>query len=220
MSKQPSRAPRIFQQTVLPILAAVCFAAIAFVYLWGFYSWDSVGINVETATWSAQKLMCCLGLALVLGGPVYALVRELVRDRDEVTRERPVWFYPVLSGVLSLAAMCVVYSFVGMWPFGEKSGMMVDMHHQYAPLLSGLRDTLLNGDLSLYSFEVGLGANYLSLAAYYLASPFNLLLLLFPENLLAEGILFITLLKNALCGAMFALCVQQVFRKQIGRAHV
>lgn len=214
MSKQPSRAPRIFQQTVLPILAAVCFAAIAFVYLWGFYSWDSVGINVETATWSAQKLMCCLGLALVLGGPVYALVRELVRDRDEVTRERPVWFYPVLSGVLSLTAMCVVYSFVGMWPFGEKSGMMVDMHHQYAPLLSGLRDTLLNGDLSLYSFEVGLGANYLSLAAYYLASPFNLLLLLFPENLLAEGILFITLLKNALCGAMFALCVQQVFRKR------
>lgn len=214
MTLQTSRASRIFQQTVLPILVAVCFAAVAFVFLWGGYSWDSMGINVEAATWPAQKLMCCLGLSLILAGPVYALVRELVRDRAEAAKERPVWFYPVLSGVLSLAAMFVAYSFIGMWPFGEKSGMMVDMHHQYAPLLSGLRDNILSGDLSLYSFEVGLGANYLSLGAYYLASPFNLLLLLFPENLLAEGILFITLLKNALSGAMFALCVQQVFRKR------
>ncbi|MBP3435491.1 MAG: YfhO family protein [Clostridia bacterium] len=214
MSLQTSRASRIFQQIVLPILVALCFSEIVFVFLWGFHSWESMGLNVEAATWPAQKLMCCFGLALVLGGPVYALVRELVRDRDEVTKERPVWFYPVLSGVLSLVAMCVAYSFIGMWPFGEKSGMMVDMHHQYAPLLAGLRDNLLSGELSLYSFEVGLGANYLSLGAYYLASPFNLLLLLFPENLLAEGILFITLLKNALSGAMFALCVQQIFRKR------
>ena len=214
MSLQTSRASRIFQQTVLPILVALCFAVIAFVYLWGFHSWESMGLNVEAVTWSAQKLMCCLGLSLVLAGPVYALVRELVREQHETPKERPVWFYPVLSGVLSLIAMCVAYSFIGMWPFGEKSGMMVDMHHQYAPLLSGLRDNILTGDLSLYSFEVGLGANYLSLGAYYLASPFNLLLLLFPENLLAEGILFITLLKNALSGAMFALCVQQVFRRR------
>ncbi len=214
MSLRDSKAARTFQQTVLPILITLCFAAFAFVFLWGVRSWDAVGVNVEAPTWPAQKLLCSLGLSLILAAPVYLLVREIVRDRHEVTRERPVWFYPVLSGVLSLAAMFVVYTFVGMWPFGEKTGMMVDMHHQYAPLLSGLRDDLLSGDVSLYSFEVGLGANYLSLGAYYLASPFNLLLLLFPENLLAEGILFITLLKNALCGGLFALCVQQLFRKR------
>ncbi len=214
MSLQDSRASRIFRQSILPILVALCFAAIAFVFLWSFRKWETMGIDIEAATWPAQKLLCCGGLALILGGPVYALLRELMREKDEPMRERPVWFYPVMSGVLSLAAMFVAYSFIGMWPFGEKTGMMVDMHHQYAPLLSGLRDNILTGDFSLYSFEVGLGANYLSLGAYYFASPFSLILLLFPENLLAEGILFITLLKNALCGAMFALCVQQMFRKR------
>ncbi len=214
MSLHTSQASYIFQKKVLPFLVAFCFSAAVFVFLWGVHSWESMGINVEAATWPAQKLLCCCGLALVLAGPVYAVVRELTREQDESPSEHPVWFYPVISGLLSLVAMCVVYSFIGMWPFGEKSGMMVDMHHQYAPLLSGLRDNILSGDLSLYSFEVGLGANYVSLGAYYLASPFNLLLLLFPENLLTEGILFITLLKNALSGAMFALCVQQVFKKR------
>ncbi len=214
MSLQTSKASYVFQKKVLPFLVAFCFSATIFVFLWGIHSWESMGINVEAATWPAQKLLCCCDLALILAVPIYAVVRELTREHDDSPTERPAWFYPVISGIFSLAAMCVVYSFIGMWPFGEKSGMMVDMHHQYAPLLSGLRDNILSGDLSLYSFEVGLGANYVSLGAYYLASPFNLLLLLFPENLLTEGILFITLLKNALSGAMFAVCVQQIFRKR------
>ncbi len=199
---------------IVPAMLSVGFAAVVFACLWGFGEWNPLEIDTSVATGVAQKLLCSFGVAALLGSLIFVLSRAVLRDADAPAEERPVWFYPVVSGLLSLGVMIVAYSFVGMWPFGEKTGMVVDMHHQYAPLLSGLRDSILTGDLSLYSFEVGLGANYLSLFAYYMASPFNLLLLLFPQSFLAEGILFITLLKNAMCGAMFALCVQEVFGKR------
>ena len=39
--------------------------------------------------------------------------------------------------------MAAAYAHLGMWPVGTKTGMIVDMHHQYAPLLAQLRDRLL-----------------------------------------------------------------------------
>lgn len=204
----------LFHRLWMPIIVSVCFAVVVFGCLWGVGSWDPMEMDTSTATGVAQKFLCCGGISVLLAGLIFILSREAVREPDERLKERPIWYYPLMSGLFSLGGMLVAYSFLGMWPFGEKTGMVVDMHHQYAPLLSGLRDAILNGKLSLYNFEVGLGANYLSLGAYYLASPLNLLLLLFPENLLAEGILLITLIKNALCGAMFALCVQQVYGKR------
>lgn len=209
-----SRLSPSTSKALLAITVSALFAVLVFIVLWGFGSWNPTQIDASTATGAAQKAACCGGIAGLLGVLLFIVSREYLRDRNDPYPERPVWFYPVLSGLLSVAAMCVAYSFLGMWPFGEKSAMMVDMHHQYAPLLAELRYDILHGASPLYTFEVGLGANYLSLFGYYLASPFNVFLLLFPERLLAQGILFITLLKNALSGALFALCVQQLFGKR------
>lgn len=210
-------APRLSENTSRKILAGAMtlfFCVILFILLWGFGKFDLTGINIDTPAGLAQKVACCAGISLLLGGMLLVLFLEYLRDANTPVEEKPAWFYPVVSAFLSLAVMCVAYSFVGMWPMGEKTGMIVDMHHQYAPLLAGLREHILSGELSVYSFEVGMGANYISLFGYYLASPLNLLLLIFPERLLAEGILFITLLKNALTGGLFALCVQTIFRRK------
>lgn len=161
-----------------------------------------------------RKSVYVLGAALLLGFLFAVFLNEIMRGRRERRVKHGIWFYPVIAGFLSLACMCLAYTFLGMWPLGEKTGMIVDMYHQYAPLLAHLRDMLLNGGNPLYSFEVGLGINFVSLFGYYLASPFNVLLVLFPEHLLAEGILVITLLKNALSGAFFAACVQSVYRRR------
>ncbi len=124
------------------------------------------------------------------------------------------WFCPLAAGGLALAITLLAFSFVGIWPLGEKTTMIVDMHHQYAPLLSELRSMMLGGDSFLYSFHIGLGANFIPAFAYYLASPLNLLLLIFPERLLAEGIFVIMAVKIALAAASFALCVQGFTRRR------
>ena len=154
--------------------------------------------------------MACLTALL---GLVWLYVR--LQDPEMQPRKRPGrWFYPVISGLLAFWCMSMAYTYLGVWPLGDRSVMTVDMHHQYAPMLDKLREMLLQGGSPFYSFEIGAGTSFLPLFAYYLASPFNLLLILFPEHLLTEGILVITLLKNALCAAFFAACLQYVYRRR------
>ena len=165
-----------------------------------------------------QKLVYPLGMALVLASLAVVWLWMQTADNARHSTLSPFmkrWSYPIISFVLGLFCMVLAYSYLGMWPIGERSAMTVDMHHQYAPLLADLRNDLLSGDFNLfYSFNVGLGTGYLPLFGYYLASPFNLLLTLFPEHLLTEGILVITLLKNALSAAFFAACIQYVYKKR------
>lgn len=164
-----------------------------------------------------QDVLYPLGAALVLASlAVTWLWMQTAGDQQRLhlsPRARR-WMYPVIAGVLGLSCMTLAYLYLGMWPAGERSAMMVDMHHQHAPLLAHLRDMLLHGGNPLYSFNIGLGTSFLPLFGYYLASPFNLLLVLFPERLLTEGILVITLLKNALTAAFFAAMLQYVYKKR------
>ena len=67
-------------------------------------------------------------------------------------------------------------------PFGGKSLTLVDSLHQYIPFYSEYRDKLLTGRGLSYSFNVALGSNFSSLFAYYLSSPFNIILLLVPKR--------------------------------------
>ena len=153
-----------------------------------------------------------LGSAILLAGlAVWAVIAATNHD---LRSERPIWFCPLLAGGLGLALMILGYAFLGVWPLGEKTIMMVDMHHQYAPLLSELRHMLLNGGDFTYNFNIGLGAAFIPTFAYYLASPLNLLLLFFSESYLAEGILVITLLKIAGSAAAFTAMAQYLYRKR------
>ena len=124
------------------------------------------------------------------------------------------WFCPLAAGGLTLCVTLLAFAYIGIWPLGEKTTMIVDMHHQYAPLLSELRSMILDGDSFTYSFHIGLGANFIPAFAYYLASPLNILLLLFPERLLAEGIFVIMILKIALAAVSFAACAQYLLRSR------
>lgn len=161
-----------------------------------------------------QKYAYCIGFSALLAGCFTAILYTCLPNQRFRTPKTDAAYYPLLSGMLGLVAMTLGYIWIGVWPFGRESLMIVDMHHQYAPLLSQLREMILHGGNPLYTFETGIGANFISLFAYYLASPFNLLLAVFPEAMLTEGILVITLLKNAIAAATFAACVQYVFRRR------
>ena len=161
-----------------------------------------------------QQGVYTLGGALLLAGLGTGTIAALKSGREQYPG---VWACPLIAAGLSLVLMTLAYAYLGVWPLGEKSIMLVDMHHQYAPLLSELRDRLLEGNISSYSFHIGLGANFFPAFAYYLASPLNVLLVLFPEAHLTEGILVITLLKNALAAGAFAACAQYLYRRRDAR---
>ena len=98
---------------------------------------------------------------------------------------------------------------LGVW-IGDKIGpggyslIMVDGLHQYMPFFSDYYEKLKTGSSLFYSFQEGMGTNFLSLWSYYLASPLNLLILLFPKAELNTAVSLIVSIKIVLCGWSFA----------------
>ena len=98
-------------------------------------------------------------------------------------------------------------------PFGGKTLLCSDLDTQYIEFMAEYRRMLLGKGSFFYSWHAGLGMNFTALIAYYLASPFNLLLPLFPENQLPLAVSVITTLKLGCAGAAFA----YFLRKRFGR---
>ena len=61
-----------------------------------------------------------------------------------------------------------------VYPFGERCLLQVDMYHQYCPFFTEFVDKLRSGESLMYSWTIGLGADFVSLFAYYLASLFRI----------------------------------------------
>ena len=117
----------------------------------------------------------------------------------------------LLAFLLPALILEIAYIAVGIFPFGKWDLLIVDMYHQYAPFISELQDKLRSSSSLLYSWSGGLGVNFLPLFAYYLASPLNLIAVLFPPDHLTEAVLVLTLIKTGLAGSCFAFFLKSVY---------
>ncbi|MCH5248432.1 MAG: YfhO family protein [Lachnospiraceae bacterium] len=110
------------------------------------------------------------------------------------------WKQVLISFILPVLVLLIIYMLWGQYPFGENTLLIWDMDEQYAPFFAHLHN-ILHGDASgLYTFSRALGGNMLSVAAYYLISPFNLVFYFFDAENIYVGILLVTLLKAGACG--------------------
>ena len=98
-------------------------------------------------------------------------------------------------------------------PFGKYSMLYSDMYHQYYPFFVAFRDALRSGDSLLYSWDVGLGMDYLGLISYYLASPLYLLSIIVPKIWLLEFFSLLVPVKMGLAGLFFGIFLKKIFGK-------
>ncbi|MFD1432010.1 YfhO family protein [Lacticaseibacillus yichunensis] len=111
----------------------------------------------------------------------------------------------LLAFLLPCLVMGVYFIVRGVWPFGNSSVLTVDMGQQYIDFYSYYRQTLLGHPGQLfYAFNNALGGDMFGTWAYYLASPFNLVLLLFPKTMLDLAVAVMTLLKYGAAGLTMA----------------
>ncbi|MDU7026844.1 MAG: YfhO family protein [Clostridiales bacterium] len=108
--------------------------------------------------------------------------------------------------VLAVSALfwVLISIFMGYAPFGNNSFLTNDAIHQYYPFMGQYRERLLEGQSLQYSFGGGMGFNFLSLWSYYLSSPLNLIILLFPADGLDFAMNFLIGLRLVLCSLSFA----------------
>lgn len=121
--------------------------------------------------------------------------------------------YVLGTFVLTALIMLVTYILRGVYPFGENIVLKVDLYHQYAPFHEELRSRILNGQSLFYSWEGGLGKEFITQLAYYTASPISILILLFPQSALPEALAFFILIKIAFAGAFFAWYIKNHFER-------
>lgn len=106
----------------------------------------------------------------------------------------------IAAFLLPAGVLWLVFMSLGFAPAGDKAVLIMDMHEQYAPFFASLR-ALLSGDASLFfSFQKQMGTGFVGLFAYYIASPLNLFVLLFPARQLPLALTLLTCLKTGLCG--------------------
>lgn len=118
-----------------------------------------------------------------------------------------------LSFCLPFLISGIALMIAGLYPFGDGQILAHDGWHQYYPFFRAFREKLLTGGSLQYTWDVGAGTGYVSLFAYYLASPLNLLALLVPASLLRELFAFLTVLKLGLAGLFFGVYLKIVYRK-------
>lgn len=98
-----------------------------------------------------------------------------------------------------------------VYPFGDNSFLTNDLKYQYIDFFAWFRRVLLGEANLRYSFSQGLGMNTWGLYSYYLASPFNLLCVLFPADKLTLFVFIISVLKLGCIHISSAWYVQKRF---------
>lgn len=129
---------------------------------------------------------------------------------EEATQRIAVW----LSFLLPVVIMMSIFIIKGIYPFGDRSFLFSDMYHQYLPFLTEFVRKIKDGQGLYYSYNVGMGSNFLALYVYYLASPFNWLAFLVPEKFLIEFMSYLVIFRLGLCGLTSYIYLQRHFEEK------
>ena len=113
--------------------------------------------------------------------------------------------YVFAAFLIPVILMGIAYITFGIYPFGEKSVLSLDLNAQYVFYFDYVHDVIGNGESLMYSWSRNLSGEFMGIIGYYLASPFNILVWIFPRSMITEGLLTMILAKFGACGVTFAL---------------
>ncbi len=111
--------------------------------------------------------------------------------------------YLIWTFLLPFSLMLLVYVMDGVWPFGGRSVLVLDLNGQYVGFFEALRGFAHGDGSMLYSFSRSLGGEMMGIYAYYLASPLSYIVALFPADMMTEALFFLFVLKAGLAGLTF-----------------
>ena len=120
--------------------------------------------------------------------------------------------HPLLTAFLIPFFICIIICIGnGVYPFGDYCLLHMDLYHQYLPFFNELWEKLRNGASFMYTWNIGLGSDFVSVFAYYLASPLNWLVVFFPKSHIIEFIELLIIFKISLSGATFFYFLKEHF---------
>lgn len=108
--------------------------------------------------------------------------------------------YLILSFLLPFCIMTILLATKGIWWGSNTTILASDGFHQYVIFNQTLRNALHGQGSIFYTFTSGLGLNFYSLSAYYLASFLSPLVYLFDLSNMPDALYLFTIVKFGLTG--------------------
>ena len=125
-----------------------------------------------------------------------AAKRVFSRIGKAIADSRAYW----LSFLLPVAILFVSYIIFQVWPFGQRSVLSLDLNAQYVYYYDYMYDVFAGDESIWYSWSRNLSGEFMGIIGYYLASPFNFLVWIYPREMITEGLMTMMLAKAGAAG--------------------
>ncbi len=171
------------------------------------------GVVLLNSVWGLNDMIAKLVIQVVIMVLNYLISRFVVfkdeteegasSEAEKAKKRRAKKFF-FAGFFLSALVTAIGFAVLRVWPFGDNTVLIIDSLHQYLPFYTDLHGKLQNSQSLLYSFSGGLGYNFWSTYAYYMASPLNFLMAFIPRENVCDFMDLAILLKIGLCGGCFS----------------
>lgn len=111
---------------------------------------------------------------------------------------------------LPAAIMFAAYAFFKIHPIGDGSVLVLDLNGQYVYYYERFRDAFWGRASWLYSWSRNLSGEMFGIYAYYLASPFMLIIAFLPRSIMATSILIMQLAKIGTAAVTFCFFLKKI----------
>lgn len=125
----------------------------------------------------------------------------------EYVKLKPIYY--VAAFMIPALLTFIAYVIFGVYPFGERSVLTLDLNGQYVYYFENIRRCFWSGESPLYSWSRNLSGGYQGVIGYYLASPFTFIVILMPRKLIIEALMIMQICKVGACGLTFCVYAQK-----------
>lgn len=127
---------------------------------------------------------------------------DVLKKIAEWCLERRLYF---LLFAVPFIIMYIVYSVYKVHPYGENSVLVLDLNGQYVYFYEAFRDAFWGRGSFIYSWSRNLSGEMFGVFAYYLASPFMLIICLLPRTCMCGAIELMQLAKIGAAAVTFGI---------------
>ena len=117
--------------------------------------------------------------------------------------------YYIIAFIIPVVLMYISYAIFGLYPFGKKSVLCLDLNAQYVYFFEQLRDAFWGKGSVFYSWGRNLSGGMMGIIGYYLASPFTLIVMILPRKMILTSLLIMILCKIGTASVTFSLYLQR-----------